>query len=135
MVRVELLKGDDLRPVWQWEKEYLTDWTEDEFVTQHSAPPWICWGIYMHDKLSACFSMEQQSDGAISVHVSTNRQIPFNLLKMIAKGCADELLTKSVPYLIANVPAENRAVIWLAKAAGFQEIGRTRTIVEMVRHG
>lgn len=130
-----MLKGDDLRPVWQWEKEYLTDWTEDEFVAQHSAPPWICWGIYMHDRLSACFSMEQQSDGAVSVHVSSDRTIPFNLLKLIAKGCADGLLAHGVPCLTASVPVRNRAAIWLAKAAGFQEIKRDEENVELIRNG
>lgn len=135
MVRIELLQGEPLRTVWGWECDNLPDWTEEEFVATHSAHPWVCWGVYANGELAACFSMEQQPDRSIAVHVSSNRLLPFNILKKIAKGCADGLLASGVPYLSASAPNDKRAAIWLAKAAGFQEVNRTETMVELVRHG
>lgn len=130
---IQLLQGDILREVWRWERDNLPEWTEDEFVAQHSAFPWVCWGVFVGNELCACFSMEQQPDKSVRVHVSSNRILPFNILKKIAKGCADGLLASGIPYLSAETPERARAEIWIAYAAGFCEIERVNGMVRMRR--
>ncbi len=134
-IEIHAITGDALRTPWLWECDYLPDWTEDEYVEQHSSPRWEVWGVFLNDELVACFSAERLPDGAMDVHVSSQQgRLHFGLLKMLANRCANALLNQgNVSRLVTHTPEHNRPALWIARAAGFKETERADGVITSVR--
>lgn len=102
----------------------------------YEEPNQVNWGVCLDDEPVAYFSAEPEAEGRLEVHVTAKRhRLHPQVLKLYAKQFSDRLLALGARGLIAKIAPTNRASLWVAKAAGFQEQSRDKDIVILVKYG
>lgn len=86
----------------------------------------INWAVEYQGEVAAIFQAQPDGDDWLLVHANAKRHtIHPKVLGDIARQFSDRLLELGAIGVRAEIADWNRAAIWLAKAAGYQEKGRS----------
>ena len=81
----------------------------------------VNWAVEYQGQVAAIFRAEPEADGWLYVHADVKRHVLHpQVVYHFARIFSDRLLELGAVGLVAEIPAGNRAAVWVAKRAGFR---------------
>ena len=127
MIDLRVLTGDELAPVYAWDRPY-TEETWEEYRDILSAPQWVHYGVFEGMKLEACISIEKLHEAFVGVHVTKRPGgIAHEDLRDVIVALGKVLFESGISTLWCHVAQANKGALRLVAACGMEQVAENET--------